>query len=192
MDQKRRVRVSKYLARHLRHQPERLGIVLDPAGWTDVAALLAACRAHGLPLTPEELREVVETNDKQRFAFSEDGLRLRASQGHTVEVDLDLPAASPPPVLYHGTVSRALPFILREGLRPMARHDVHLSPDPETARKVGSRRGSPVVLTVDAAAMAADGHAFRVTPNGVWLTPAVPPAYLTFPAPTVPTADPRP
>ncbi|WP_106398201.1 RNA 2'-phosphotransferase [Actinocorallia populi] len=182
MDQKRRVKVSRYLSRHLRHEPERLGIVLDPAGWTDVAALLAACRARGLPLTLEELHEVVETNDKRRFAFSEDGLRLRANQGHTVEVDLDLPVTAPPPVLYHGTVARFLPLIRREGLRPMTRHDVHLSPDLETARKVGSRRGVPVVLTVDAAAMAAAGHAFRVTANGVWLAPAVPPAYLAFPA----------
>lgn len=178
MDQKRRVKISKYLARHLRHQPDRLGITLDPAGWVDVAELLAACRAQGLPLTAAELEEVVETNDKRRFAFSEDGLRLRANQGHTVEVDLGLPPAAPPPLLYHGTVARFVDAILREGLLPMDRHDVHLSPDTGTARKVGSRRGAPVVLAVDAAAMAADGHEFRVTANGVWLIPAVPPAYL--------------
>ncbi|MEO3783132.1 RNA 2'-phosphotransferase [Actinocorallia sp. B10E7] len=180
MDAKRRVKISKYLARHLRHQPARLGLTLDPAGWTDVAALLAACRARGLPLTLEELHEVVETNDKRRFAFSEDGLRLRASQGHTIEVDLGLPPADPPPVLYHGTVGRLLEPIFQEGLRPMTRHDVHLSAAPETARGVGARRGAPVVLTVDAAAMAADGHEFRVSANGVWLTPAVPPSYLGF------------
>jgi len=178
MDQKRRVKVSKYLARHLRHQPDRLGITLDSAGWTDVAELLAACRSRGLSLTLAELREVVETNDKRRFAFSEDGRRIRANQGHTVEVDLDLPPTPPPPVLYHGTVGRFLEAILRDGLLPMARHDVHLSPDTATARKVGARRGAPVVLAVDAAAMAAAGHEFRVTANGVWLTRAVPPAYL--------------
>jgi len=180
MDTERRVKISKYLARHLRHQPDRLGVALDPAGWVEVTALLAACRAQGLALTPEELHEVVETNDKKRFAFSEDGLRVRASQGHTVEVDLDLPVTPPPPVLYHGTVARLLEPILREGLRAMTRHDVHLSPDPETARGVGARRGAPVVLTVDAAAMAESGHDFRVSANGVWLTPAVPRSYLGF------------
>lgn len=183
MDTRRRAKISRYLSRHLRHRPDRLGLTLDPAGWVEVAALLTACRAQGLALTPEELREVVETNDKKRFAFSEDGLRVRASQGHTVEVDLGLPATPPPPVLYHGTVARFLEPIFREGLRAMTRHDVHLSPSPETARRVGERRGSPVVLTVDAAAMAESGHEFRVSANGVWLTPAVPPSYLAFLAP---------
>lgn len=179
MDEKRRVKVSKYLARHLRHQPGRIGLVLDPAGWVRVEALLDACREHGFPVTPDELRLVVETNDKRRFAFSDDGLRIRASQGHTVEVDLGLPAAPPPPVLYHGTVARSLERIHGEGLLPMTRHDVHLSADPDTARKVGARRGAPVVLTVDAAAMAAAGHEFRVSANGVWLTSHVPAAYLS-------------
>lgn len=178
MDGRRLVKVSKYLAKHLRHRPDRIGITLDQAGWTDVGELLAACARHGFPISHVELEHVVAVNDKQRYAFDDTGLRIRASQGHSVPVDLDLPVTTPPEVLYHGTTERFLPAIRREGLRPMARHDVHLSPDEETARRVGARRGPPVVLTVDAAAMAASGHRFRLSANGVWLVDSVPPRYL--------------
>jgi putative RNA 2'-phosphotransferase len=178
MDERRRTRLSKYLAKHLRHRPELIGITLDEAGWTDVEELLAACARHGCPIGREELDELVTGGDKRRYAFDETGRRIRASQGHSVAVDLDLPVTTPPDRLYHGTVERALPAIRREGLRPMARHDVHLSPDEQTARRVGARRGRPVVLTVDAAAMAAAGHEFRLSANGVWLTRSVPPRYL--------------
>ncbi|GAB3441787.1 RNA 2'-phosphotransferase [Actinophytocola sediminis] len=178
MDEQRTVRISKYLAKHLRHQPARLGLVLDSGGWVDVDELLAACARNGFPLTPAELAHVVAANDKQRYGFDETGLRIRANQGHTVEVDLDLPVATPPDVLFHGTTERFLPQIRQEGLRPMARHDVHLSTDQATATRVGARRGKPVVLTVDAAAMTAAGHTFRVSANEVWLVGAVPPEYL--------------
>lgn len=178
MDEKRTVKTSKALSRVLRHQPERIGIALDAAGWVRVDALLAALAAHGTRLTRAELDHVVATNNKRRFAYSEDGLSIRASQGHTVAVDLGLPAVEPPAVLFHGTATRNLGVILHEGLRPMARRDVHLSADTETAVRVGSRHGRPVVLTVDAAAMAAAGHEFRVSANGVWLTDAVPPRFL--------------
>ncbi|GAB2806675.1 RNA 2'-phosphotransferase [Actinocorallia aurea] len=143
-----------------------------------VADLLEACRRHRMALSEADLREVVAGNDKRRFAFSPDGLRIRASQGHTITVDLGLPAVTPPDVLYHGTVGSVLEAIFREGLRPMDRHAVHLSPDTETARRVGARRGRPVLLRVDAAAMAAAGHLFQRTDNGVWLTGHVPPSYL--------------
>ncbi|WP_214325440.1 RNA 2'-phosphotransferase [Nonomuraea sediminis] len=176
MQQKRLVRISKYLAKHLRHEPERIGIHLDAHGWVAVDTLLSAAAAHGFPITREELDEVVGGNDKRRYTV-EDGL-IRANQGHSVEVDLDLESAVPPALLYHGTVGRFLPSILTEGLRPMARHHVHLSPDVETATKVGSRRGAPVILTVDAAAMHAGGHVFHRSANGVWLTAHVPPPYL--------------
>lgn len=179
MDDKRLVRVSKYLARHLRHDPGRIGVTLDPQGWVDVDVLLRAAAAHGFPITEAELVEVVARNDKKRYAL-ENG-RIRANQGHTVQVDLDLPAVEPPPVLYHGTVARSLPGIRAEGLRPMSRHHVHLSPDRETATRVGARRGRPVVLTVDAAAMHAAGHVFRLSANGVWLADAVPPSFIGFP-----------
>jgi putative RNA 2'-phosphotransferase len=181
IDDRRTVRISKYLAKHLRHEPERIGLTLDPAGWASVTELLAAAERHGFPFTRAELDHVVASNDKKRYAFDETGERIRASQGHSVEVDLDLPVQPPPPVLYHGTVARFLDAIRRDGLRPMNRHAVHLSPDRETADRVGARRGKPVILVVDAARMAADGHEFRVSANGVWLVNAVPPSYLTFP-----------
>ncbi|MGI5481879.1 RNA 2'-phosphotransferase [Streptomyces lavendofoliae] len=177
----RTVKLSKYLAKHLRHQPERIGLVLDPHGWAGIDDLLRATAEHGVRISRAELEHVVAVNDKRRFTI--DGDRIRANQGHTVEVDLDLPAAEPPAYLYHGTVARHLPAIRAEGLRPMARHHVHLSPDRETATGVGARRGRPVVLAVDAGAMRRDGHVFHVSANGVWLTAAVPPAYLRFPSP---------
>ncbi|ANB07323.1 RNA 2'-phosphotransferase [Streptomyces ambofaciens] len=180
MDDRRTVKVSKYLSKHLRHQPERIGLVLDEGGWVEIDALIAAAAAHGFRFTREELDHVVATNDKRRFAT--DGTRIRASQGHSVDVDLGLAAATPPPYLYHGTVARYLDAIRAEGLRAMNRHDVHLSADRETATRVGARRGRPIVLSVDAAAMHRDGHVFHLSANGVWLTNHVPPRYLRLPA----------
>ncbi|GGV18580.1 putative RNA 2'-phosphotransferase [Streptomyces griseoflavus] len=180
MDERRTVKVSTYLSRHLRHQPERIGLTLDEGGWVEIEALIAAASAHGFRFTREELDHVVATNDKRRFAV--EGDRIRASQGHSVEVDLGLPAATPPPYLYHGTVARNLEAIRAEGLRPMGRHAVHLSADRETAARVGARRGRPVVLSVDTGAMHQDGHVFHLSANGVWLTEAVPSRYLRFPS----------
>jgi putative RNA 2'-phosphotransferase len=174
------VRLSKQLSYYLRHAPDRIGIDRDPAGWVDVDVLLAALAAHGKGVTRAELDRVVADNDKQRFSFDDTGTRIRANQGHSVAVDLDLPGATPPELLYHGTVARSVAAIMRDGLRPMSRHDVHLSPDVDTATKVGARRGTPVVLTVAAGRMTRDGHEFRVSTNGVWLVPAVPPEYITI------------
>ncbi|WP_328770368.1 RNA 2'-phosphotransferase [Streptomyces sp. NBC_00286] len=179
IDERRTVKVSKYLSKHLRHQPDRIGLTLDEGGWVEIETLMAAAAAHGFRFTRAELDHVVATNDKRRFAI--EGIRIRASQGHSIEMDLGLPPATPPAYLYHGTVARNLDAIRAEGLRPMNRHDVHLSPDRETATRVGARRGRPVVLSMDAAAMHRDGHIFRVSANGVWLTTAVPPRYLRFP-----------
>lgn len=171
MQHERLVRLSKRMSRVLRHDPASAGLTLDPAGWVPVVELLAA-----LNMTEAELTEVVAGNDKQRFAI--DGDLIRANQGHSVSVELDLPVAEPPEVLFHGTVEKFLPAILTDGLRPMSRHDVHLSPTRETAQRVGARRGKPVILTVDAARMHADGHEFRVSANGVWLTSHVPARYI--------------
>ncbi|MEU6431544.1 RNA 2'-phosphotransferase [Microbispora sp. NPDC046973] len=178
MDERRLVRVSKYLAKHLRHQPERIGIALDAHGWVDVDTLLTAAASHGFPISRAELERVVADNDKRRYVI--DGDRIRASQGHSVPVDLDLPVVEPPPILYHGTVARNVEAIRADGLRPMARHHVHLSPDRETATRVGARRGKPVVLVVEAAAMHAAGHHFRVSANGVWLVDRVPPDFIQW------------
>ncbi|MEE1740081.1 RNA 2'-phosphotransferase [Streptomyces sp. BE147] len=179
MDEQRTVKVSKYLSKHLRHRPERIGITLDAHGWVTVDELLRATARHGFALTRAELDHVVAANDKQRFTL--DGDRIRANQGHTVAVDLDLPPAEPPAYLYHGTVARVLDVIRAEGLRPMDRHHVHLSADRETATRVGARRGRPIVLAVDAGAMHRAGHTFRVSANGVWLADAVPPQFLRLP-----------
>ncbi|MCE5279455.1 MAG: RNA 2'-phosphotransferase [Planctomycetaceae bacterium] len=183
LSDKERVRISKFLSLVLRHQPQAAGLTLDHAGWVDVAALLEGCRLAGRAITPEQLAEVVATNDKKRFEFSSDGLRIRASQGHSVEVELGYSPADPPETLYHGTAERNLSAIRVEGLRKGQRHHVHLSADERTAASVGQRYGKPVVLAVQAGRMHADGHAFFISTNGVWLTGHVPPQYLDFPRP---------
>ena len=172
---------SRLLARVLRHKPGLWGLKLDREGWCQVEDLLVGAASHGQDLTADELREIVDTNDKKRFTLSADGLRIRAAQGHSVEVDLKLRTLVPPPVLYHGTVRKHLPAILREGLRPMSRHAVHLSATREAARAVGARRGAPVILVVDSYGMNRDGHRFEQAENLVWLTAAVPPEYLRLP-----------
>ena len=176
-------RASKFLSLVLRHEPERIGITLDDAGWTDVDALLTALDAHGLALTRAELDAIVASSDKQRFALSPDGARIRANQGHSVDVELGLEAVTPPDVLYHGTVDAALSGIRAQGLLKGQRHHVHLSADIETAKKVGGRRGTPVVLVIDARAMAAAGHTFYRSANGVWLVEHVPAQFIGFEQP---------
>jgi putative RNA 2'-phosphotransferase len=178
MDNDRLVKISKYLSKHLRHQPERLGLTLSPGGWVSVQALLSSCARNNFHISREELGEVVALNDKRRFSFDETGEMIRANQGHSIEVDLQLEAATPPALLYHGTGERAVELIKAAGLRKMGRHHVHLSREVETARRVGARHGRPVVFAVDAAGMAEAGHEFYVSANGVWLVEEVPPQYL--------------
>jgi putative RNA 2'-phosphotransferase len=175
----RYVRISKYLSKHLRHQPERLGLELLPGGWIEVDKLLAAASAHGFEISLADLQQVVATNDKQRFAFNESGDLIRANQGHSIEIDLQLPVQTPPDILYHGTHINAIAAIFASGLQKMSRHHVHLTTDLNTAFKVGGRRGESVILAIDALAMVADGYSFYVTDNDVWLVEAVPPQYLT-------------
>lgn len=169
-------RKSRFLSLVLRHDPSAAGIELDANGWADVDALLAGSRGR---LTRDELDLVVDTNPKQRFAIDASGTRIRAVQGHSVDVDLAYEPAVPPAVLFHGTHPGVLDTILAEGLKPMARRHVHLSTDEETASTVGARRGRPVILRVDAGAMHADGHEFWQATNGVWLCDAVPSGFLT-------------
>ena len=178
MDSHQLVRISKFLAKHLRHQPDALGLTLSEGGWVAIDDLLAACESHGFRLTREQLDYVVNANDKKRFAIDETGTRIRANQGHSTPVDLQLAPLEPPEVLYHGTVERFLTEILSFGLLKMKRHHVHLSADIETARKVGARRGRAVILAIDSAAMHARGHVFYRSENGVWLTEHVPPEFL--------------
>lgn len=178
MDEKSRTAASKFLSYVLRHEPTAVGITLDPGGWVAVDALLDACAQHGRHLSRAELDEVVEKNQKQRFALSDDGQRIRANQGHSTMVDLGYEPAEPPDILFHGTVARLLPSIRNEGLQRMKRHHVHLSPDETTARAVGGRRGKPVILRIDARAMRTAGYVFFVTPNSVWLTDTVPARFI--------------
>jgi len=180
MDDKARTKLSKFLSRVLRHRPEALGIELDEAGWVDVDVLLERCRATRRTVSHALLEEIVRTNEKRRFSFSEDGRRIRANQGHSVEVDLGYPPTEPPEWLLHGTVAATLASIRSEGLRKMRRHHVHLSADEQTASQVGQRRGRPVVLRVHAGRMSRDGHPFYRSKNGVWLTDCVPPEYIDF------------
>src|ERR1043166_4860380 len=157
---KRFVRISKFLSLVLRHKPEEIGIQLDSAGWVDTGELLSACAAKGFPISRAALEFVVAHNDKKRFAFSEDGLRIRASQGHSIEVDLQFEACEPPEFLYHGTASRFLESVQTQGLLKRERHHVHLSIDAATAVQVGQRHGKPVVLKIRAGEMRRAGHAF--------------------------------
>ena len=172
------ITLSKFLAKHLRHAPEALGLSLRPGGWVIVDDLLAASERIGFPISYDELLECVETNDKKRFSFDDTGDLIRANQGHSTAVDLQLEQKQPPEILYHGTVERFLDSIMAEGLKKGKRHHVHLSKDTETARKVGARRGKPVILLVDAGRMHQQGVAFFLSANGVWLTEAVPAEFL--------------
>jgi putative RNA 2'-phosphotransferase len=173
-------RDSKFLSRVLRHEPELIDIQIDREGWVQVEELLRKLKKAGRALSRDQLRHIVDTNDKRRFTLSPDGRRLRAAQGHSIDVDLGLPAITPPDTLYHGTASQNLDKIFESGLNPGRRRQVHLSPDPETATRVGRRQGKPVVLRIDAARMHADGYAFFRADNGVWLTDTVPTKYLGF------------
>ena len=172
-------RASKFLSLVLRHDPAAAGVTLDAAGWVRIEELLHGCTAHGQPLTREQLDEIVRTDDKQRYAISDDGLSIRANQGHSVPVDLGLSKQTPPVFLYHGTADRFADDILRDGLKPMGRQHVHLSKDEATAITVGRRHGRPIVFRVAAGAMAKSGHTFYLSANDVWLTDAVPPQFLS-------------
>jgi len=178
----RTIRASKFLSLVLRHQPETIGLQLDSQGWASVSDLLRALSSSHLPLSLAELQEVVRSNDKQRFSFSEDGSRIRASQGHSLAIDLGYERALPPPALFHGTAERFLESIREQGLVKGQRHHVHLSADSETAMNVGQRYGKPVVLKIASERMNRDGHLFFRSANGVWLTEHVPVEYLEFPA----------
>lgn len=173
-------RASKTLARVLRHEPELAGLTLGPGGWVAADELLRGMKRAGHRLRPEELRELVAENDKRRFTLSEDGRRIRAAQGHSVAIDLDLAPTEPPAELFHGTASPNLDSIWANGIVPGRRRHVHLSADVETATRVGQRHGKPVVLRIATERMHADGHPFWQADNGVWLTDRVDPNYLGF------------
>lgn len=171
--------VSKFLARILRHQPESAGLKLDKHGWADVEAVLSGVQAKFGTFTFQQLVQLVEANDKQRYMMSDDGRRIRAAQGHSIPVDLALEPVTPPPFLYHGTKSSSLPSIMRDGLTKARRHHVHLSDDLDTALRVGRRRaGATAVLQIRSGEMAE--YVFLLSTNRVWLTEHVPARFISL------------
>lgn len=179
MHKKEEVQLSKFLSFILRHQPEEIGLTLDVNGWANIDELiLNSNKHHGLVFSKEDLAFVVKNNSKQRFVLSEDHTKIRANQGHSVQVELDLEDTKPPEYLYHGTANQFLEIILKEGLKPMKRHDVHLSFNESVAITVGKRHGEPIVLKIKAQKMYEDGLKFQCTPNNVWLTKYIDPQYI--------------
>jgi putative RNA 2'-phosphotransferase len=178
MEEKTQKKISKFLSFVLRHQPEHIGISLDKNGWADVADLILKMQSQRSDFDFEQLDLIVRNNNKQRFAFNEDKTRIRASQGHSIEVDLELTAQIPPKELYHGTGEKYTESILTIGLIKKDRNHVHLSPDKETALQVGKRHGKPILFVIDSDAMHQDGFAFFHSQNGVWLTDSVPIKYM--------------
>lgn len=172
------VQLSKFLSFVLRHQPDAIGLTLDAQGWASIDELLAKSDAAETRFSREDLLQIVETSDKKRFSLSEDGLHIRAAQGHSVTVALGLSPQEPPSILHHGTAAQFVDSILSEGLKPQARQQVHLSADEATAYHVGQRHGKPVILKVEAFRMHTKGFKFFLADNGVWLTDQVPPEFL--------------
>ena len=177
---KSNTKTSKFLSLILRHKPETVGLVLDKHGWVEIDKLLEAIGKTGEDLSLERLKVIVETNDKQRFAFNEDQTKIRASQGHSLDVSLGYKEMTPPNLLFHGTATRYLPSIKIQGLKKQRRLHVHLTRDKSTASAVGSRHGTPAILAIDAKAMHIDGYCFYLSDNGVWLTDNVPVEYITL------------
>ncbi len=174
-------KISKFLSLVLRHKPETIGIELDPQGWVDTEVLINKCNANRRRLDLPTLQKVVADNNKKRFAFSEDGSKIRANQGHSIKVDLAYEAIEPPTILYHGTASRFIESIAESGLQKRNRHHVHLSSELATAKDVGSRHGKPVILEVKSKEMHELGYEFFQSKNGVWLTEEVPITFIVFP-----------
>lgn len=181
MTEKEARKISKFLSLLLRHNPGKVGLALNAQGWADVQELILKINeARGWELTKKELDEVVATNSKKRFAYNDDQSLIRASQGHSIDIDLGLEPSAPPDKLFHGTATRFLDSILAQGLNSRSRQHVHLSLDIETATAVGKRHGKPVILEVHSAQMATDGHLFYLSENNVWLTDHVPVKYLSL------------
>lgn len=172
--------ISKFLSFVLRHKPGEINLNLNEQGWANVSELLAKANQKGIPLDFTTLQIIVNTNDKKRFAFNDDQSMIRASQGHSLEINLNLTQQTPPEWLYHGTAEKFLPAIQQQGLLKMSRHHVHLSAHEQTARAVGQRHGKPVVLTIKALEMHSQQHIFYLSDNGVWLTKQVPVQFIAW------------
>lgn len=179
MQEKERVHLSKFLSLILRHQPDEIGVALDPGGWVEIEELIRQAKRHGVDLDRAAIGEITRKSAKERFEISPDGERIRARYGHSIKVDLGYQPQPPPQILYHGTAQRFLPDIQRQGLQPLNRRYVHLSVTRKDARQVGGRHGKPTILEIQAGEMAEDGYAFFSATDLVWLVKEVPPPYLT-------------
>jgi putative RNA 2'-phosphotransferase len=177
--EKENVRISKFLSLALRHKPEAIDISLDASGWTEVDKLLQQMNLNGFLITKEILKHIVDTNEKKRFTFNQNETLIRASQGHSVEIELGYSKKQPPEILFHGTAESSIASILESGLTKQSRHHVHLSVEIKTASNVGHRYGKPVILAIEALQMFNDGFDFYLSDNGVWLTDHVPVKYLS-------------
>lgn len=178
MNEQHKKRISKFLSLVLRHKPEVIDLILDENGWADTNDLMRKCSEHERTFTLKELEEIVETNDKKRFVFNEDKTRIRANQGHSIEIDLALKPQKPPEFLYHGTAEANVISILQQGIQKRNRQHVHLSEDRETAATVGMRHGKPVILVIQTGKMYEEGIPFYLSDNQVWLTDFVDPQYI--------------
>jgi putative RNA 2'-phosphotransferase len=178
ISEKETTRISKFLSLVLRHKPETIGLTLDNNSWADVGELIDKMNVHNFRVTRDILNSVVATNNKQRFFFNDDRTKIRANQGHSIEVELQLKEVNPPEYLYHGTGEKAVSSILEAGLEKRSRQHVHLSTDIATATAVGKRHGKPKVFIVDSRQMQQDGFVFYLSENNVWLTDNVPVGYL--------------
>lgn len=181
MSSKKLNQVSKFLSFVLRHKPEAIGLQLDANGWATIDSLIEMANndSNNPKLSYDLITEVVKTSDKKRFAISKDGLSIRANQGHTINIDLELEPTTPPLILYHGTATRFLDSIFQEGLQTRERQHVHLSADIDSAIKVGQRHGKPVVLKIDTLSMLEQGYFFYLSENNVWLTTVVPAEFIS-------------
>lgn len=174
-------KISKFLSYTLRHNPQKLGLELEDAGWVEVDKLIDQAIKYGIPLSRPIIKEVINSSDKKRFALSEDEQHIRATYGHSIPVKLGYKPQLPPEELYHGTAVRNLSSIQKHGLQPQNRQYVHLSGDPQSAKSVGQRHGTPAVLLIQAGQMAKENHTFFKSDTGIWLTIQVPPSYINFP-----------
>lgn len=170
--------ISKFMSLVLRHQPEKIGLQLDDNGWVAITALIGKLNVYGLQVDISTIEKIVITNDKKRFSFNDDKTKIRANQGHSIGVELNMKKTIPPDKFFHGTAEKFVENIFKTGIQKQNRQHVHLSATEETAKSVGSRHGKPVVLTINAKQMAEKSYVFYLSANNVWLTDVVPAQYI--------------
>lgn len=178
ISKKQEIHISKFLSLVLRHKPETIGIQLDQNGWVDIVELIEKSNKYGIQFDREILNYIVVNNSKKRFAFNDVLDKIRASQGHSVDIELGYKNQEPPEILFHGTNEKSVQSILEKGIEKRNRQQVHLSSDLETAIMVGKRHGSPIVFSILASEMYKENYEFFISENGVWLTEYVPSKYL--------------